>query len=188
MDNYRATNVIFSFEFLNIYPFIAWRWRHNSELTNKIGDLESSLSEERDARERAETRLEEVEFELAENQAGDQNSKKVDDETGEQFEDDSNNEYLLGEIEDLKERLNLLIFCGKSRLFWVTTITLLDIHYTVATPNKGIYCLISNKSFVPKTTMNTSNRGSFCNTCLFVFFANWKIINQISENFWVVLQ
>ena len=79
--------------------------------------MESSLSEERDARERAETRLEEVEFELAENQAGDQNSKKVDDETGEQFEDDSNNEYLLGEIEDLKERLNLLIFCGKSRLF-----------------------------------------------------------------------
>ena len=27
-----------------------------------------------------------------------QNTKKVDEETGEQFEDDSNNEYLLGEI------------------------------------------------------------------------------------------
>ena len=74
--------------------------------------MESSLSEERDARERAETRLEEVEFELAENQAGDQNSKKVDDETGEQFEDDSNNEYLLGEIEDLKERLFDCYFVG----------------------------------------------------------------------------
>ena len=71
-------------------------------MTNKIDALETELKSEKNARADAEARLEEVEFELAENQAGNQNTavpKKDEDE--EQFGDE-NNEYLLGEIEDLK--------------------------------------------------------------------------------------
>ena len=59
------------------------------------------MTAERNAREAAETKLEEVEFELAESQAGGENVARKnndDDEDG----DDSNNDYLLGEIEDLK--------------------------------------------------------------------------------------
>ena len=62
------------------------------------------MTAERNAREAAETKLEEVEFELAESQAGGENvaRKNVDDD---EDGDDSNNDYLLGEIEDLKVRL-----------------------------------------------------------------------------------
>ena len=72
------------------------------ELTTKIDQLEIELTAERNAREVAETKLEEVEFELAESQAGGENvaRKNVDDE--DEDGDDSNNDYLLGEIEDLK--------------------------------------------------------------------------------------
>ena len=72
------------------------------ELTTKIDQLEIELTAERNAREVAETKLEEVEFELAESQAGGENvARKTNDDDDEEG-DDSNNDYLLGEIEDLK--------------------------------------------------------------------------------------
>lgn len=84
-----------------------------SELTTKIDQLEIELTAERNAREVAETKLEEVEFELAESQAGGENvaRKNVDDEDEEG--DDSNNDYLLGEIEDLKVILFGKLFIRK---------------------------------------------------------------------------
>ena len=60
------------------------------------------MTAERNAREAAETKLEEVEFELAESQAGGENVARKNNDDEEEDGDDSNNDYLLGEIEDLK--------------------------------------------------------------------------------------
>ena len=59
------------------------------------------MNAERTGREQAETKLEEVEFELAEAQAGGDGGASAM-KTADEEDDDSNNEYLLGEIEDLK--------------------------------------------------------------------------------------
>ena len=65
------------------------------------------MTAERNAREAAETKLEEVEFELAESQAGGENVARKNNDDEEEDGDDSNNDYLLGEIEDLKVLISL---------------------------------------------------------------------------------
>merc|ERR1711990_1187774 len=80
------------------------------ELTNRIDELENELSDEKEIRIEAENKLEELEFKMAENEAGSgrktPKAAEGDDEDDlEEFPDGNDKDYLLGEIEDLKQQL-----------------------------------------------------------------------------------
>merc|ERR1711990_520915 len=80
------------------------------ELTNRIDELENELSDEKEIRIEAENKLEELEFKMAENEVGSgpktPKAAEGDDEDDlEEFPDGNDKDYLLGEIEDLKQQL-----------------------------------------------------------------------------------